>query len=105
MADLSEFQRRSYLEQCVNTWQEMAKLDEEYAENRKALKKQFAELIENGRLEADLQVSVVAEKLGVTRQTIHKVITDIYGVRDFAKARAGQIGHENRRNNAQTTQN
>jgi DNA-binding XRE family transcriptional regulator len=87
-----EIKHESYIDQCEDIWNDIKTLDKEYWEKRNKLKKNFALKVEEGKIEADLQITSIAERVGVSRQTIHKIITEVFGVRHFDKAKAGTLG-------------
>jgi AraC-like DNA-binding protein len=97
MKDIVELKRDDYIDRCEKTWISIKELDKSYAESRTVLKTDLAKLIEEGKLEADLQVAAVADRVGVKRQTINKILIDTFGVRYPDKAQAAKIGHQARK--------
>ena len=71
-------------------------LDEEYSAKRKKIKTKLAEKIEEARFEKDISVKNIADHLDVKRQTVNKILTDVFGIRHPDKARAAALGHANR---------
>jgi hypothetical protein len=92
----AEEKQKDYLSEISNLYEEIRKLDLEYNQSRVSLKKRLAEKIEEGRFESDLTVKNVADHLGIKRQTVNKVLIDVYGVRHPEKAKAAALGHVNR---------
>jgi hypothetical protein len=87
---------KEYLDKAKGVYNELSLLDENYNNERKAIKRRLTEVIEDGRFEADLSVKDFADEFGVKRQTVNKVLVDVLGVRHPDKAKAGSLGHINR---------
>lgn len=82
-----------YLEQIDSVYDQIDLLESEFKRNYLYMKKQIAEIIERGKFEADLSVNDVAVHLGKTRQAVHSVILETYGVRHEEKAANAKMGH------------
>lgn len=85
-----------YLSKGKDIYEELGRLDENYQNERRAIKKKLTEVIEDGRFDADLSVKDFADEFGVKRQTVNKILVDVLGVRHPDKAKAGSLGHINR---------
>lgn len=97
MEDLTTLKREQYLDKVVGIWNDMEEVRDMATEQLNALKQKFAETLEEGKLEADLQMTAVANECGVSRQSVHKIVKHVFGIRYYDKSAAAKIGHENRR--------
>lgn len=84
-----------YLQQIDAVYDQIDLLETEYKRNYFYMKKQIAEIIERGKYEADLSIVDVANHLGKTRQAVHRIILEAYGVRHEDKAVNAKMGHRN----------
>jgi len=95
---MSEINKTQYLNRLQDVDSEFEFLRKKQLEERKALKIKFAHLFEEARLQAGISIIEVANKLGKSRQSVHQIILDVYGVRHPDKSERAKLGHETRKN-------
>ena len=91
-----ELKRAQYLETINKKYEELRQSTKEFQAEQKKRRIELAKLIEEARLECDLSLAEISRNRNITRQAIHKIIKEAFGVRHPDKAQAALIGHKNK---------
>lgn len=75
---------------CIDLLEEF---DREKRQERKKYKRNLAESL-LAAIEVDLSLSEIAKKIGKSRQSLNRIIVDVFGVRHEDKANAARLGHK-----------
>lgn len=91
-----EGKRNQYLNTIDDCRDRLRANSERFHKEQKRLRNDLANVIEEAKLESDLSLAEISRHTGITRQAIHKIIKERFGVRHPDKAEAALIGHKNR---------
>lgn len=93
--------RDQYINRIDSVYDELEAHTEKFLEEHKEIRLRLARLMEEARLESDLGATDIARHRGISRQAIHKLTKEAFGIRHADKAEAARKGHEYKANNSQ----